>query len=100
MYPGCQNQMSQIFGFLLFFGSGTQGSKNADLAEICVRLADIFHISVRLTITDCCRIVTVTVMAEETARLMDIGAKKAKTSDTGTPFNGLDILSLQFSKSV
>ena len=49
----------------------------ADLAEIGVRLADMFYILVRLTVTDCCRITTVTVMADKTARLTDVRAKNA-----------------------
>ena len=38
---------------------------------------DIFHILVRLKVTDCCGIATVTVMADKIARFTDFRAQKA-----------------------
>ena len=53
-----------------------------------MRLANIFHILVRLTVTDCCRIATVTVMADKIDRLTDIRAKNARLCGYLTPKNG------------
>ena len=52
-----------------------------------MRLADIFHILVRLTVMDCCGIATVTVMADKVARLTDIRAKNARLCGYRTPYN-------------
>ena len=42
----------------------------------------------RLTVTDCCGIVTVTFIADEIARLTDIRAKNARLCGYRTPCNG------------
>ena len=52
-----------------------------------MRLADIFHSLVRLTVTDCCGIATVTVMADKIARLTDIRANNARLCGYRTPYN-------------
>ena len=48
-----------------------------------MRLADIFHIFVRLTVSHCCAIATVTVMAGKIARITDIGSKRCGAADSG-----------------
>ena len=55
-----------------------------------MRLTDIFNILVRLTVTDCCRIATVTDMAEKIARLTDSKAKNARLCGYRimSPYNG------------
>ena len=53
-----------------------------------MRFADIFNILVRLTVTHCCGIATVTVMDNKIARLTDIRPKKARLCGYRTPYNG------------
>ena len=60
----------------------------ADLAQISVRLADIFHILVRLTATNCCKIATATIMDDKIARLTDIRAKNERLFGYRAPYNG------------
>ena len=56
-----------------------------------MRLADNIHILVWLTVTDCCGIATVTVVAvvaDKITRLTDIRAKNALLCGYRAPYNG------------